>query len=446
MNVTRARSEEGIAMIVVILVGMVVASLAAVAVTLSTRSLNSSAQHVTYESALHVAEHGVDQMLARVARLETAAAPYSAPGGLTAPAFATPAAEEAWATAELNAPTTPVQTAPDGQFAVIKPRNRNVIYAMSWLPSKANPRRTRLIKTEYLLSTYNPDNAILTDGDLDIEGGAAVGGLEGNIHSNGDIETSGAATTVSGTVTASGDYDANGGSNVAGVGGQPEQDVPAVEPEDLYALLIQDPANASKWYDLCPDGNVYAGSTSGPCDTSTPPITTTGWNVNAGGRWEPTNTPVDGVFFVHHGDVFINGSIGSTADPWEATIITNADPTPYPGACKTDFGDIDVRGGLRMVGSISGLAFIAGRDLQIQGTPSMSFGTASNPVLIAAREQMEVSGNATAFGSLIAKDECDTPGSPVSQNKISGSMILRYDGGLDVPLGRLARTVLWLEL
>lgn len=443
MNVER-KTDDGIAMIVVILVGMVIASLSAVAVTMSTRSLNSSAQHVTYESALHVAEHGVDQMLGTVARLETAAAPYSTPSGLTAPAFANAAAEEAWAIAELNAAT--VQTAPDGQFAVIKPRNRNVIYSMSWLPSKALARRSRVIKTEYLLSTYNPDNAILTEGDLSIEGGAAVGGVEGNVHSNGDIQTTGGATTVSGTVSASGDYDANGGSNVVGSEGQPEQDVPAVEPEDLYRLLIQAPTNASNWYDLCPDGNVYMGSTTGvPC-TGALATVATGWNVNPGGRWEPTNSPVDGVFFVHRGDVLINGNIGSSADPWQATIITNADPTPYPGECKADHGDIDVRGGLRMVGFISGLAFIAGRDLQVQGTPSMSFGSSTNPVLLAAREQMEVLGNASAFGSIVAKDECDTPGSPVSENKISGSMILKYDGGLDVPLGRLARTVLWLEL
>jgi hypothetical protein len=145
------------------------------------------------------------------------------------------------------------------------------------------------------------------------------------------------------------------------------------------------------------------------------------------------------VYFVDGANADIGKSPGSASNPWQATVITNG--VSVPGGCETLYGDISVSGSPVMTGFITGLSLVAGRDLDITGNPNQSF----NGVL-AAHEQAFISGNPTLVGSLLAESACDTPGSPVSITTVSGSMSIVYNDNVDVQLGSLIRTSLWLEL
>jgi cytoskeletal protein CcmA (bactofilin family) len=434
--------ESGMSMVLVIGISGVLVAASILATTLVNRALGGSSGHVSYEQALHLAEEGVDQVLARVQADDT----YST--GQVAPAAATPAEEEAWA-AELLA-TAPVIEVDEGEYAFIKPANRSVVYAAGWVPDRASALRPRYLKAEYLFSTYNPPKAILIGGDLVISGNADVSGIAGDVHSNGDIELSG-SPTISGDLTSSGSISVGGGGGTTGVAGDVQSDaspqfVPPVEPREMWELLHADYADS--WYDLCPDGTVRRADASTPCNGTISGSATSGqafrgWTFHGTGssrEWQKDGSgEYSGVYYVYQAGANVSKNPGEVGNPWRATVI--AESANADGACPADWGDIHVNGTPRVVGFIDGLALVAGRDLKIQGNANQRF-----EGLMAAHEQVEVSGNPTLVGALVAEDACDTPGSPVTTSSVSGSMAIVYDGNLDVQLANLIRTSLWLEL
>ncbi|HEX7167524.1 MAG TPA: hypothetical protein VF230_11145 [Acidimicrobiales bacterium] len=435
-------------MIIVLIITTIVVSMSALALSIATRSLRSSSQHVTYERALHTAEYGVDQTLARVARVEPED-DYESPTGLVASlpgaawpsSFASAKAERDYVKDLLESQTP--QTSPDGQFAVIKPAGRNVVYAMSWLPNKANAQRSRLIKTEYLLSTYRPANAILTNSTLHLGGNASISGSGGNIHTNGDLHVDGNSVDVEGTASVSGEY--HGGPAVSATEGDPNQDVPEVDPLDLYPRLV--PEYYENWYDLCPDGSVKRPNQwdEEPCNGTA--VVLDDWSYNGGTKtWSPdSDVDSDGVFFVYNGNVKMTSG-GTAGSPLQMTLFVASDPSPSASSCTRQYGDLDVSGGVVLKPWIAGELFVVHRDLTITGNPSQRFNG-----IMAVHEQIGISGNTTIEGAVVAENACDTSGSPVddtagpSGQSISGSLSITYNLDLDVALGDIVRTVLWLE-
>ena len=83
--------ESGVAMVVVIGIGLIVFLFSAVAFELSNTSLTRSSSHVGFETALHLSEHGTDQTLARLQKDKTwsttdpsTGLTHEIPSGLTA--------------------------------------------------------------------------------------------------------------------------------------------------------------------------------------------------------------------------------------------------------------------------------------------------------------------------------------------------------------------------
>lgn len=445
------RDEDGMAMVLVITIAMLLLAASILSFAVATRSLGASQEHVRFEQRLHLAEQGVDETLAKIQVDEA----YTHGGGLVDPTLPVAdldaAALDAFETSSDAA--LDLQDAPGGQYAVIKPAGRNLVYSRAWVPSRADARFTRTLKVEYLLSTYAATNAILTGGNLEIQGATIVGGNEGSVHSNGDVDLVGNSYSISQELSASGDIDPDDPANVGGgsAGGVPEQDIPPIEPGDIYTLnRLQYPG---QWWDLCSDGTVRVPGTS-PCTgaldpTSSPGTDFRGWSFNL----HPTNGPIwsassdagdyDGVYYIHEASADISGSPGTATSPWTATII--AEGRPQSGdPCFKDYGDIFLSGSPKMAAKIAGLQLIAGRDLVLTG--SSSGGGAAVEGLLAAQEQVELSGNVTINGAVIAEDRCNTAGSPVDENDIDGSITIIHDDTLDVPLDNLIRTVLWLEM
>ena len=438
----RVADERGMSMVLVIGISAVLLAGSILATTLVNRAVGGSTVHLSYEQALHLAEEGVDQVLARVQADETYSTGHLVPAGYTA------AEEEDWAVELLG--TADLTAVDEGEYAFVKPANRNVVYAAGWVPDRTRAERPRFLKAEYLFSTYNPPKAILIGGDLIVSGNADVSGISGDVHSNGDIELSG-SPTISGDLTSSGSITVGGSGSSSGVEGEVRSEasphfMPPVEPREMWELLHVDYTDS--WYDLCPDATVRRADATTPCNgsilgTATSGQSFRGWTFHLSGsnrEWQKDGSgEYSGVYYVYQSGANVSKNPGEVGNPWRATVITES--SNVDGSCDASWGDIHVNGTPRMVGFIDGIAFVAGRDLQIQGNANQQFDG-----LIAAHEQVEVSGNPTLVGALVAEDACDSTGSPVTTSKVSGSMSIQYDGNLDVQLASLIRTSLWLEL
>ena len=417
-------------MISVLLMAVVLMAVTLMTVTQVQQATHQGIGHISFEREIDLAEAGIDQALARLQQDHLwSNATSGLCGGLSE------SAEKTCARTAFEAlPDADIVDGDSGQYAIVKPAGRNVVYAAGWSPTRADASRMRMVKAEYLFSTYSPANAVLSNGSLKIGGNASVQGELGNVHANGDIDVVGSSLTVSGTLTATGTVT---GGSAGWLGGQPPQEVPEVNPRSVYDRFALDPQYTGYWYDLCPDGTVHEPSASGPCDgdpLSDAGTTFKGWQYQAG-KWQNDRDPYDGIFYVYQKSASIKG----TATQWHATIL--AEPTGTDGSL--DEGDIEMTGKPILQGFLPDIALVAGRDLDLAGTGN---GDGSYEGLLGAHEQFEVTGNPTLTGALVGEGSADSPGSPVSENYVSGSMVITHNTGLEADLGGLVRTTLWLEL
>ncbi len=467
------RSEDGIGLMMVIAVGALVMLMAIGAQMLASVSLTSSRQHQEYQEAIDASEQGVDETYGRLKEnwsystdtlvADTYGATAAAAGdiGSLPSTTTTVAAEKAWllGRAEWVRQNQPglIKHSTEGDYLALRPSNRRTVYTISWIPNATAPKRTRLIKAEFLLAASNPKQAVLIDGRLVVSGNAVVSGVGGNVHAN-DIVNIGGSANISGDLSSTGAILDNGGG--FSVGGQTKPNAPAVQVDDLNPRTVWDqnrgkinPATGAwepnpLWYDLCAGGVVKAAPTTAATGPCTGPVTTaTGWSFSGpatgpGGTWSyNSSTGYPGTYYAYQSSIDIAGSPGSSSDPWSATLLSESLPDPSGRL----YGDITLTGHPSISGSLTNIAILAGRDLRIQGSPSPAT-TETFEGLLGAREQIHVSGDTTLFGVLMANDLPDTSGSPVSATEISGNMSITFDGNLEVLVGQRIRTALWLEL
>jgi hypothetical protein len=420
-------ADGGFAMVSVVLMAVVLLTVTLMTVTQVQQATNQGIGHLSFEREIHLAETGVDQVLARLQQDNTWSTTDAVPDESSA------AAEKIWAKAQLEDPLTPLYDSDGGQYAVVKPSGRSIVYAAGWAPSRAAAKRTRVVKVEYLFSTYTPANAVLSNGPLTIGGSASVEGALGNVHANGDITVVGSALSVSGTLTATGTVT---NAQAGWLGSQAPQEVPEVNPRSIYDKFATDLDYSGNWYDLCPDGSVRAPSSSGPCNGTVLSSSggLRGWKYQSG-EWKNDRDPVDGVYYVYQKTASVRG----TSTPWHATIL--AEPSGSDGSLSE--GDIEMTGNPLLSGFLPDIALVAGRDLDIQGTGS---GDGSYEGLLGGHEQFKVTGNPTLTGAIVGEGSADSLGSPVDLNYVSGSMVITHETGLEADLGGLVRTTLWLEL
>jgi hypothetical protein len=213
----------------------------------------------------------------------------------------------------------------------------------------------------------------------------------------------------------------------------------------------------ANWYDLCPDGRAHSlytssgGIVTSPCQGVTvddaSPGDFRGWTYGSG-EWDYSgNGNYDGTYYAYQSNMKISGNPGSSGTPWKASLLAEAATGGAAGSCATTRlnGDILVTGTPKSIPFMTGLGYIAGRDLKVNGNPDPgALGEYSG--FYAAGEQVEIGGNVSIKGSVLVQDLCDTPTSPINDNNVHGSVQITYDGGLDVLVGATIRSVLWLEL
>jgi hypothetical protein len=439
----RPDREAGMAVVVVVFLGLALVMLTAVVSMRTLRQTDDTRSDAQWEQALQAAEAGLDHGLALV----NADSGFST--GETMPStFSGPEALREWVVAAADARAAAgVAITSDGQYVIVRPTNTTAIYAVGFVPDReATGRRVRAVRAQLgsaeLVGGWKARYAVLTGGPIQFIGnplilsGSAVG-----VHSNGYLEVGG-STFVDGCLSAS------GGAKVTGSvvedpscqppGIQASVQIPVIDPRQLWHTST---------YDLCPDGKVRAGPahpTSGwsagsaPCTGvvvawSPATVTFRGWkylgpSASLGARWQQTSgTPYDGVYYVHQGSVDLASNTGSTTTPWRVTLLVAGS-----GVCPAiTGGDVSISGSpvMRPYPGTSSLLVAAGRDFDVSGNPDMSG-------ILAAHEQVESTGNTNIHeGTFLAEDACDSANDSVSTNYIAGNTTLNNTGPLSSPFG-----------
>jgi Tfp pilus assembly protein PilV len=475
-----ASGDGGFSMILVMGFMLVVGILVVGALGVATNSLQSSRQHVTFEQALSAGESGIDQGLARLQQAYTTyVADYPIPDKVTttdptplctddpanwtAPSggFASEAAERSWARTKLTALAAAhpecIRKAVSGQYIVLKPSNRQTVYAMGWAPSYANPLKTRLVKAEYIFAPWRPAVAVLTGGNLAIDSSTTINNVdssltEGGVHSNGSIAVQG-NPTVYGEVSSSGTSTTGSNKFYSNPGGtvinEPPMRLPTISGKFVYLTAMQSGTYTdTDWYDLCPNGTVMKPSLAGPCaNTAGDAVeanlasggTYRGWSfatVSGVPTWTATKDIIgNAVYYVSGGNVTTgngNPSITST------TIIATAQDNTV---CPKVGGNINWDKINIAQPKIDGLFMLAEADLATG--PNFSAGSTSATGQFVAGDQvnMQTSSNG-AYGSVVATDQC--PASSGEVNEIKNPAIT-FAPNVDSPFSSIINTTLWLE-
>jgi hypothetical protein len=445
--------DRGSALLIVMGVGMAMLAFAIVASTTSVVGLRDSQNHVTFAQNLDTAEAGIDQVSAR---LQKTNGTYSyCPTSVNVPScdvpatvqtngFSSEAAERTWAKDTLTKLAADNQSllkpAPGGQYLAIRPPSLNTIYSMSWVPSYTKATRQRLIKSEYIFSTYHPANAILTNGDIDCCSSYNVGYAPGTpagttlgIHTNGSLNGVPSACSGCGTVTVS----ASATGTCSGcTSNAPTEKVPDINPRDVYnSESSKYPGN---WYDLCPDGKVYAPNTSStgvPCTgtliSATLPYR--GWS-KSGSNWSNSGGNYPGVYYVYKANIDLNNVDLTGA----MTMITESTYNHVPAKCTNPRdGWIEHKKVTWTAGGfISGLMVLSGD--HFKSFTQSNEGTGG--FLAQSYVEQQTSSAPGIYGFMIAENYC-----PGETNRLQGQ-VLFYDGGDDIPIGSKIRSTLELEL
>jgi hypothetical protein len=263
---------------------------------------------------------------------------------------------------------------------------------------------TRMIEVVLTAFPFVPNYAITAGGNVNISGNPTIRGSNGTVHTNINLTISG-NPYISQNVIAGGNVNISGNPIIGGTtsSGSVTISIPPIDP-GFYR------ANAD--YELRSDGGVFDTVTQ----TLTYPGTFNGW-AHSGGRWSLSgNTGYDGTYYIED-DAKVSGNPGSQANPWRVTIIAT--------------GSIDISGNPNIQPETPDLLFVAGRDIKISGNPNTSY-----EGVILAHEQIQISGNPSMEGAIIAEDAENIDGS-VTENKISGNVTITYNGNLLPPLPKV---------
>lgn len=494
--------ESGVALVFSLIAVLVIGGLIVVMVARALAEQGLTADEAEFESAIHIAEAGIDDVIQEVnddndflteapatatpttPGLFVGGEPHQYPLATTA----TNAAQFEWALSIAEEGGCTLVDYGEGEACGIRPYidlNANgtadrdeeqlFMFGIGYEPSRAAPDRTvRAIKITFDNALFAVDDAVRTNDVLNLTGSSlTVTGTVSNVHTNAEFSFSGSGCpTIDGTVTFEDPV-----TGACGAVQGPQKDLPPILALDYYERspdyvdcittsctgVVYD----GEWYDMCPDGTVQApdvenGTVAGtfqleasfaPCDGDNI-ITSTGvwrgWEWD-GSQWEiPNNSTVspadgEGIFYFHHSNVDLRGGLGSPGNPVRATMITSA-----ADVCGTSDGSVD--GSITLAGNVyvealltaesgSGIQFITDRDVYFTGASS---GTLSG--FVGAHEQLQMSGNSSLNGAIFAEDACHTAGSPVDANLINGSVTIVNDSVLVLDGDGKTRVTAWSEL
>jgi hypothetical protein len=439
-----SRSQDGFALISVLIVGVILVVLSSLMLARGFRQLGNTGGDADWERALVTAEAGLD-----VGLLALEVDPDFTTGE-TLPTFTTPEQERDWvvSTADGRADDDVVAT-PTGDFVLVKPEGDPLLYAVGYAPDRDTlGRRTRVVRIGYSLSQseWDLEFALLVGDELGLGGDAAIVDTNGNdaadVHANGIYDSIG-SYSVDGCQTSS----ETAFEPVLNCPASPieEQPMPQIDPLVFFPYAH---------YVMCPDEGIYAGPAyagpetpanpdDDPC-TSGDPVVVAGWSgKKKAGVVDWTPGDVDGVFYIHEGNV--DGKIGKANSPVRATVVASASSTDCSGKSA---GSVILGGGswIETHPSLQGLGY----DIAVVAQGDIKYrGTATVRGAILAHEQIDYRGTSDSSGAVVAASICHTNGSPVSTTELSGNAMINYPGPIRTPFTDVrwqADVVAWHEL
>ena len=286
-----------------------------------------------------------------------------------------------------------------------------IVLLMSQGTSNVGSTRTtevRIADTPGGLGPLIPiEQAILTQGSLTMGGSMEQYGTNQDIHSNADIDIVGSPTTA-GLVSAAGTVTGTPGGGGTTASGVPNKYIPQINP-GAYAEYAD--------YIFHSDGDIYDASGMFVANAAGP--NWQGWRFT-GNQWTTIGNNIQGgmlYFRGEYGNVTVVGAPGTAMNPWSISILADGwinfagspifenymDPTDPP--------------------DVQAILFMSGADIKIIGNSTQTFAG-----IIAANEQIDVIGNASIEGILVAADESNDS-NLVDSNYVSGDMNITYDGG-----------------
>lgn len=435
--------EGGLALAVVVLLGMLLLMVTSMVVARGTRQLGNAGVDEDFEAALHVADAGLSDGLAQkhIDSLATT--------GDVAPVFATPDEERDWVL--QAAADEPVVATSEGEYAVVMPLDSDRVYAVGWVPSReATSPRVRVVGADYVTGSYEMSHAVASGGDIDFGGNGSTVDLGGNhsagVHSNGAMSI-GNGAAIDGCVSWADPGETKPAEGSCPPSPVPEIPMPLIDPRPYYAFAT---------IVLCPDGLARGGPahplspdpTPGtPCDPLDPLVTAGGWRdagVKNGVRsWNAWKVEDPGVFYVFQSNA--DGAIGKEAQSIvvEASIFVEGLPG-WQNCAQPSSGNLELSAGsfIRTHPSLGALdtAIITTGDIKYRGGATVQGA-------IFANEQIDYAGGPQSYGPVLAAAACDTEDSPVEgATSIQGGAVVNFDGSLSTLFPAGISPTAWDEL
>lgn len=511
------RDQSGVALVFALLAVIILGGLAIVFVSRAYTQQRVTGIEQRYETTIHVAEAGVDNLIAELNHdFElTTEAPDSSPH-VYSPASSDADDERAWALdiAENRCALVPTSAlVPSaGEACAIRPelssgQPADFVFGVGFVPSRDAAQEIRVVKVGIALGAFVPAKAILAEGDIN-PFGITICGANRDVHSNGSIVVEGGADTVSpgtnpndgcpdtgsGDVTSAGSFsqapnaDIGPGSGLTGI----TETIPPVSALAAYQRFL-DPNSEDfntvyrdNWFNLCINASgqmevrspAYDGSGAlilDPCSASGDLVFPNGeshyqgWRLSternnliscrpacfrAGGGAFPLE---DGIYYAHQRNAIVQGQtpIGAQfsilADSTGDIVDSGArydtpGEAPTGDTCRLDGKD---NGNIGMFGQGGGGGepylenqfLLADRDIAIEANLDSNVRG-----VMAAHEQVHLSGGASVVGAVITQDACPTSvNSPVSTNFVSGNFELDHTSNLVSALPSVVNITAWSE-
>ncbi|MFQ5830041.1 MAG: hypothetical protein ACE5JD_12930 [Candidatus Methylomirabilia bacterium] len=401
------RDERGVVLILVLMALVVLGALSATLLTIGRTEVQIAANHLRSTRAHFLAEAGVED--AFNAFRTTSSLVSSAPGTLTAvPGLAGPGPT----LAAVGSYTVQYQSAGPDTVLVVSTGTSGTGGAQKLI---------RATMTTAWVINY----AIVTNGDLTVSGNVTVDGDCGGSHSNGNLTVSG-SVDLSADATASGTFSTSGSPSIGGIsgGGFPDEPIPNIDPADFLAAA-KSTLPADQVFQMKSDGQILDGNDN-VIATLSSGDTFQGWTYQSAPsvNWSLSgNTGYDGTYYFE-GNIDVSGSPGSSTTPWQTTLIAT--------------GDIVLSGGPDISAHLTNTLFVAGLDMKITGNPGASTG------LVAAHEQVQIAGNPTITGSVVAQNAASTSNT-VNQPELSlsGNPTITYVCGMVPPIRGPLQILAW---
>ncbi len=427
-----SRDERGVAIAMVMLVGVALVLVSTIVVSRGFRQLVNTANDTNWDRALFAAEAGLDGGLVLLDGDFT----YTTGETIPLSALGTDA-ERIWAVASADARAdTEVTDVPDGQYVLVRPDNADVVFAVGYSPSRtAIERRVRVVRAtiEAVTSTFTLEFALLVGDDLQLSGNTTINDINVNdgasVHANGTVSEIGGSADVEGCLTES--DSTRSATATCPPSPLPPEPMPVIDPLLFYPY---------SHYVLCDDGVAYGGpahltdpdADATPCNGNETVVALTGWDSQLQGGvmgWSTQPAAVtDGVFYIQNGN--FDGKLGSATDPRQITIVLESGGG---GSCSApSTGNLELGGNSDF--SVHPSIAALGWDIAAvaQGDIDFAGGSTVGGALI-THEQMDYIGNADSWGAVVAVEACDTIGSPISSSSLSGASVINYPGPISTP-------------